>query len=213
MEKLINAGKWILLIFLYILLLSCASEIIRHISFCKDLFRIISLIIISTIFILIYRKDYTKEKFIQLKDNKVIKDCFKIWLLGLAFMIVTNIIISYYVGNIAGNETANRTVINTHFIYAILSMIIISPIIEEILFRLSIRKFIDNKYLYFIFSSIIFGYVHVIGSVGLDVLYIIPYTSLGLAFSYIHYKHDNILCSTLMHIIHNLICIIIITLL
>ena len=83
---------------------------------------------------------------------------------------------------------------------------------EEIIFRLSPSKMFNNKYVYIIFSGLMFGFAHVFLSSGIQMLYILPYTSLGIAFSSIYAKEQNILCSILMHSLHNLICILIIVL-
>ena len=47
--------------------------------------------------------------------------------------------------------------------------------------------------------------MHIIGSASslIDVLFIIPYSSLGLAFAYTYYKTDNIFSTISMHLIHN----------
>ena len=62
-----------------------------------------------------------------------------------------------------------------------------------------------TKYLYIITSGLIFASLHVIGSATspLDYLYIIPYLSLGLAFSSLYYKTDNIFSTMFIHCIHN----------
>ena len=215
-NKLVKGLLWIGLIFLYIFLNIFASYIIKimHIknALLSNTAYILAEVIITLILILLYRKDF-KDKFKELKSkdgNKMILSSIKIWIIGLLFMIMLNAVLSVFITNISDNEAANRSVIVSHYIYAITSMIVLTPICEEIIFRLSVSKIIDNKFLYVIFSGIIFGFAHVFDTTGLQALYILPYAALGMAFAYIYQKHKNILCTILMHGLHNLVCILLI---
>ena len=69
---------------------------------------------------------------------------------------------------------------------------------------------INNKKFFVIISGIIFGAFHIIGSAEslYSWLYIIPYASLGIAFSYTFVKTNNILTPIIMHSFHNLITIL-----
>ena len=52
--------------------------------------------------------------------------------------------------------------------------------------------------------------MHILGQVtnNLDYLYIIPYMSLGIAFSALYHKTNNIFSSISMHALHNTVTII-----
>ena len=136
---------------------------------------------------------------------------FKYYLVGLGIMILSNIIIVIFIkGAVAGNEEAVREMISKVPIYMIFSVSIYAPLTEELIFRKSIRDIIDNKYIYIITSGILFALAHVathISSV-LDILYIIPYASLGITFAYTYYKTKNIFSSIILHSIHNSVAII-----
>jgi membrane protease YdiL (CAAX protease family) len=158
----------------------------------------------------LYINDF-KDKFKELKSdegNEKIKISIKSWLIGLLCMVISNMILSIIIGDIAENESGNRDILTNTSIYAITTMVVLTPICEEIIFRLSLSKMFDNKYIYIIFSGLMFGFAHVMGTTGLQMLYIIPYAALGVSFAYIYNKNQNILCSILTHSIHNLICII-----
>ena len=162
--------------------------------------------------ILIYYKDFIKDKDDFNKNGKsIIKTSLKYWVVGLLIMIFTNAIINIAVGAIADNEAINRSVLSKNYIYAIISMVLVAPICEEIIFRLAIGKFINNKYIYPIISGLVFGYAHIIGSHGLEYLYIIPYAALGISFACLYKKTNNIFSTISMHILHNLVCVIILT--
>ena len=215
-NKFIKVLLWLGLIFLYLYLNIIIGAFIENLhinnSILKDTLYILGEVIITGVMIALYYKDF-KGKFKELKSkegSKKIASSIKIWLIGLFVMILSNAIISIFIKDIADNEAINRSIIITQAMYAFISMIILTPICEEILFRLSIKKMIDNKIIYILFSGVIFGFVHVLSAEGLQMLYIIPYTALGISFATIYEKHKNILCSILMHAIHNLICIILI---
>ena len=78
---------------------------------------------------------------------------------------------------------------------------------EELTFRKSIRNIFNNKIVFIIISSFIFGGLHVLtyDIKLLDLLYLIPYCAPGVAFAYILVKTDNIFNTISLHLIHNTI--------
>lgn len=157
-----------------------------------------------------FKKQFTKNMDI----------CFKYYVIGLIVMIVSNLIITiFFKGASANNETAVRELISAYPLYMLFSVSIQAPFTEELIFRKSIKDIILStnnnkftKYLYIILSGGIFASLHVLGMVtsALDYLYIIPYLGLGIAFSSLYYKTDNIFSSMTMHFIHNTVAIILI---
>lgn len=168
-------------------------------------------LVILAIFIFIYRKKLAKDFKNFKKDYKKIMDTsFKNWLLGLVIMLVSNIAISMIVGDIANNEELNRSLLMSTPIYAIIAMVIIAPITEELIFRLSPRKAFTKKIPYLIYSAIFFGAMHLLASTSwIEILYIIPYGALGYFFAKSFYETDNIFSSISVHMIHNTIAVLI----
>lgn len=157
--------------------------------------------------ILMYRKDITEGiKDIKEKKGKPLLDGFNYWFIGLMIMVLSNTILSS-LSNIgtSTNEAQIRIFLESSWI-SILSIAIISPIIEELVWRQSIYDICKNKWVYIFSSGIIFGALHVftspITSI-IDVLYLIPYCSMGIAFAYTQYKTKNVIPSITLHIIHN----------
>ena len=217
-NKWIKALLWLGLICFYIFISIMFGSIIKSLNIKNEYLLngvyILSELIITSILVFLYRNDF-KGKFKEINSkegNEKIKSSLKIWLFGLLAMVILNVVLSTIIGDIAENESLNRDTITKLSFYAITTMVILTPICEEIIFRLSPHKMFDNKYVYIVFSGLIFGLAHVLLSTGIQMLYILPYTALGIAFSYIYQKEQNILCSILMHSLHNLICIIIIVL-
>lgn len=140
-----------------------------------------------------------------------LENSFKYWLLGFIVMIVSNLILSLITNGIAGNEESVRELIGKAPIYMAFDVCIYAPLIEELIFRKSIRDITNKKWIYVLLSGLIFGGLHVIGSITspVDILYLIPYSSLGIAFAYSYYKNNNIFSTISMHVMHNTMSFII----
>lgn len=154
-----------------------------------------------------------------IKDMKSYKDdfkrCFRLgikcYLLGLCIMITSNNIIYSIYHHIATNEESIQQYLKLYRLYVIFSSLFFAPFIEEFIFRKMLRKIIDNKYLYIILSGLLFGAMHCIigGFNTYEVLYIIPYGIMGMAFAYLYYESSNIFIPMTFHFMHNLIVLII----
>ncbi len=152
------------------------------------------------------------NNFKKLGKDKInnMKVMFKWWGIGLIIMMLSNLIINEVVfnGSIAANEEANREIILASPFLSIFLAVFIAPFVEEITFRYGLRKIFKNVWFYAIFSGFIFGFLHAISGIEsakdmLDLLYIIPYGSLGFAFSVIYYKTENIWVNIFTHMLHN----------
>lgn len=144
------------------------------------------------------------------KEN--IKIAFKNWGLGFLCMFVSNLYLTYFIGNIASNEASNRALLMDSPLFAIIIMVILAPALEEIVFRLNLKRLFKNKYAFCIMSALLFGGMHLIGAAGKELLYIIPYGSLGFFFAKAYYETDNIYTSILAHMFHNGLSVLIILL-
>ena len=118
-------------------------------------------------------------------------------------MMIYNFIISFYQ---ATNEQAVQKMISAMPYLLIVSAGILAPINEEILFRKVFKDNIKNKIIYILVSGIFFGYMHVTSATTIpQFLYIIPYSSLGIAFAVMYSKTDSVFTSMTMHMFHNTI--------
>lgn len=182
---------------------------IKRTTFNSIILSTFSNICLLIILIIIYRRELIKE-FKLFKKNLLenLDTGIKYWLIGLLVMMISNIIITYILGlNQAQNEQAVQKMINKMPIMMLITAGFIAPITEEITFRKTFKNIFLNKYLFIILSGLVFGSMHVITSYSnpLELLYIIPYGSLGMAFATMYYKTDTIYTSISMHMLHNTI--------
>lgn len=208
-----NCSIGILVILSYFLIPTYIKYIVAYLSngaLSEEVSVILSIIIEVLTFavILLLFNKRIKENYIDLKKNhkKYFSKYFKFYLIGLAVMYISNAILIFGLnGGLAGNEESIRSILLVHPIYVYISAVLIAPSVEELVFRGAIKNIIPNNILYILFSGLIFGGMHLVGNVTsiIDLLYIIPYSSLGIAFAYIYSKTDNIFVTMMLHTLHN----------
>ena len=125
----------------------------------------------------------------------------------LILMFVSNAIVSMFTTNATSqNQQTIIDQLRSYPAYIVIVTIFIAPILEELIFRVSIYKIIGKyKWLFIILSGLIFGSMHVLGEATtlIDYLYIIPYGIPGSFFAYTLYKSNNSCVPISLHIIHN----------
>lgn len=169
-------------------------------------------IVVLIILFLLYRKELQTEwKRFMKKPLFYLDISFRYWFLGLVVMACSNMILSFllHAGG-ATNEKMVQGMITTLPLLMLFNAGIIAPIIEELTFRKAFRNILKKKWIFIFTSGFIFGALHVITSFStpLELLYIIPYSSLGIAFAYIYSKTDTIFAPISMHMMHNLALIL-----
>lgn len=179
-------------------------------NFSKSLYLFISSLIYFIIILLVYKNELKNDykKF----DLKIFIKYIPIYIIGLIFMAISSYIISNITGvSTSSNETAVREYIKLFPIYMSFSTVIYAPFVEEITFRKTFRNLINDKILFILISGIMFGLVHIsiTNNTNNDLFMIIPYIIMGIDFSYIYYKSNNIFTTITLHSIHNLILLII----
>ena len=173
-------------------------------TICADL-------IILFIFIILFRKTIIPDfKEFKINFKNIFKDNFKYYIIVLSFMLLSNLLLSIFIQDIPTNEELNREILQTFFYSSLFSMVIVAPIIEEAITKIYFRKTFNNKWLFVIFSGLLFAALHMLASTTLiELLFIIPYMALGSSLAYIYYKSNNIWANILFHSLHNTIAIII----
>ena len=162
-------------------------------------------LIISYLIYLIFITFLFKDELKNFKFKSILK-YIPIYILGIFLMIILNYLMSK-ITNIAisKNETDIRNYIKVFPIPMAFSIVIYAPIVEELTFRKAFMNIFNKTYLFVLVSGTVFGLIH-ISSFSLDnFLMTIPYIIIGINFSYIYYKSNNIFTTITLHSIHNLI--------
>ena len=155
----------------------------------------------------------------MLHDFKIFKEYFreynililKTWGKALVTIIIINLIIQIFTNESSATNQKNlQEMFNILPIAVAALSIIYAPIVEESLFRGVIRKFINNKYLYIIFSGVLFGALHVIDDFQTvqELLYIFVYSALGMYLASLYYKTNNICTNMYMHFLQNTLSVV-----
>ena len=211
--KNVLTSIFVLLFYLYVSIFSTGFLYLFNIDYnnldniYKVLYSIgIELFVTFTI-ILIYKEDLKVGFKDFIKNNiKYFKQYIKYWFLMLVLMMGSNIIITLF--TTTATSTNQEIIINelTQFpIYTFIVTVLIAPIQEELVFRLSFRKMFKNDFIFIALSGLIFGFMHVITSLDniVNILFIIPYSIPGIIFAYCLKKSKNICVPISLHFIHN----------
>ena len=89
--------------------------------------------------------------------------------------------------------------------YLIPAAVIYAPIVEEIIFRGILRRFIKNTKIFVLISALLFGLLHTMdeGSFSNILLMSLPYITLGFFISRIYAKTNNLFTNITTHMIFN----------
>lgn len=176
--------------------------------FLRSIYLIIYQISLTLVIIYIYKKEIITnfKKFIK-NNITYFKKYIKYWFLMLLLMISSNLVITFFTtSEIAANQESIIETLKVAPIYTFIITVFVAPILEELVFRLSFRKiFAHTDILFIFFSGLIFGGLHVIGTLEhlIDLLFIIPYSIPGFIFAYVYTKCKNICVPISLHFIHN----------
>lgn len=220
LDNITNLAKAFYGLIIYFAISFIVSYIIKTIpnptTFSYNIILISREIITLILLIIIFRKRLKKD-FIDFDKNykSYLSFGYKIWIFGILIMILSNnLIYNFITSNAAANQSANVAIMNRLPLYSIVSIIMIGPFIEEIVFRLSFKNVLKNKKLYYILTVLIFTSLHVLNGINspIELLFVIPYGTLAIALSYILDKTDNIFTTIIIHSIHNAFSVVLIIL-
>lgn len=171
--------------------------------------QVLSYLILLLVLGLVYHKRMIRD-FKNFKKEYVFV-ALKNWIIGIGAMIIANIIVSS-LGGVATNEEANRSILSTYPISSVLTMVFIGPLVEELTFRAGFKKAFSKWYTFALVTALIFGTAHIQSFFSThniyELLYLIPYSTLGFFFAKAFYETDNIYTSYLAHMFHNGLCVL-----
>ena len=197
--------------FIYQLIMIYVARILNiNSNFDKSLYLFISSLIYFIIVFIIYKNELKNDykKF----NIKIFIKYIPIYIIGIIFMGLSSYIILNIINiKISTNEANVREYIKLFPLYMSFSTVIYAPFVEEITFRKTFKNIISDNVLFILISGIMFGLIHISisGNTTNDLLMAIPYIIMGIDFSYIYYKSNNIFTTITLHSVHNLILLII----
>lgn len=205
-KKVIKQG--IVKIVLYFLITVIVSAVL---TLCKVDMKITlyASTIVATLFVIKSSKINLLKELKKFK-KEYFKNMIPYYLIGLSLMIFTNFLITLINGGaMAPNEQANRDIILNYKTYSIISTIFLAPIAEEILFRGNFKNLSKNKNTFILATGLLFGFCHILIKPSLfAILYIVPYSILGMALGKIYKECDNNIWANLFtHMFHNILAI------
>lgn len=189
-------------------------------AFWNKYFDLIFYFVFFVIFICKYMKripyifnDITKNY------EKYLKYMFIMFLVIVFFMVTCAISLSYIGIGESNNQEMINLALKENKIVMFLVACIVGPIVEEIVFRCHLYKFLIgnrtsrvNTFIAIILTSALFALYHcdIKSIIGLDynqILSVLPLFIMGLGLSYLHIKSTNILCPMIVHIMINIIAL------
>lgn len=133
-----------------------------------------------------------------------IKKIAKEILMFIPILLISDCIISFTMVGQPANQTSIEQSFYEAPIFNSIFAIIIGPIIEEFIFRFLPYRFIKNKTLYIIVSTVVFAAMHVISDPN-PFYYIWFYMMRPLYYGYRYHKTKDILVPISMHSLNNLV--------
>ena len=167
-------------------------------------------LVLIAILVLMYIKDLKKEFKTYTKNYKEnIKLSFKYYIMGFLGMVFFNLLIMILLKNISSNESQVREMLYASPIITMITISLIAPVSEELIFRKSLQPLIKNKWFYIVLSGLLFGGAHILTNiinnafVITDLIYVLPYACLGASFALMDYETKTTYSSIFIHFLHN----------
>jgi len=178
----------------------------------RVMFSIITSIIYMIIVILMFKKEL-KNDIKDYKDHFKSRFSFALtcWIIGVSVMVTSSFILTNMLKlGIASNEQSLYDLLKTAPIYGVLLCCITGPFFEEMVFRYALGNLIKDKWIFILVSGLIFGMLHVLTSLTnpIYLLFLIPYSSMGICFAYMYSKSKNIMLPLSIHMLHNIILVV-----
>ena len=177
--------------------------------------------LIMFVVVLLFYKKYLKKDLVLFKLNK--KDYInKIISYFLIFLVVKygvalfSSLLLVMLGSdlvTSENQEAVVTLAKKLPFMMMISTSLLAPFVEEGIFRLGIRKVINNKYLFILVSGLIFGFMHIFPTelpIYVALIESLNYVTMGLLLAYIYNETDNIYVVVIIHALNNLLSMLMI---
>lgn len=177
--------------------------------------------LIMFVVVLLFYKKYLKKDLVLFKLNK--KDYIKkIISYFLIFLVVkygvalfSSLLLVMLGSDLVTSENQETvvTLAKTLPFMMMISTSLLAPFVEEGIFRLGIKKVINNKYLFILVSGLFFGFMHIFPTelpLYVALIESLNYVTMGLLLAYIYNETDNIYVVVIIHALNNLLSMLMI---
>jgi membrane protease YdiL (CAAX protease family) len=163
--------------------------------------------VVTILFIFALYKDEIMSDIIKFKNNfiSLIEKYIPYWIVMIVIMtVVSNIIGMFFKDGPANQNLVVESLKSTPLLVGI-SIVVLAPLVEELIFRFSLRKVFTNDYIYIFMSGLIFGLIHIISGENItkELPFLIIYCIPGFTFAYAYIKSKNIAVPIFLHFVHN----------
>ena len=222
-EKIINIIKFIFIAILFFKISGIFAYLFKLVGVdyrafdYQDLayFNALVEIFLAIIIYYLYHKTFKGDEQ-KIKDNKkfFINNVLKYFFIFLAIKIFSGIItiVLNAIFGYTSISSENQNLINDVTTMAPIIMLIgtsfFTPIVEEGLFRLGIRKILKNKYVFIVVSGVVFGLMHIFPTdleLTKALIDAVSYIMMGITLSYIYADTNNIWYTVIIHGLNNFI--------
>lgn len=177
--------------------------------------------LIMFVVVILFYKKYLKKDLVLFKLNK--KDYIKKIISYFLIFLVVKYGVALFSGLLlvmlgsdlvtSENQEAVVTLAKKLPFMMMISTSLLAPFVEEGIFRLGIRKVINNKYLFILVSGLIFGFMHIFPTelpLYVALIESLNYVTMGLLLAYIYNETDNIYVVVIIHALNNLLSMLMI---
>ena len=208
-NKFLNIIKAICITLGFLILDSFIVSYLEYKGLNSMLSMVIAAIFLSVILIIIFYKELKRSfKEMHGKWLKNFIKYLKYFFVAYFIQIFLNMIIFMIVGSDSSNDSTVQQLLLTYPITSIIDTCILAPFYEEIIWRLNFKNLFKNKYVFAITTGIIFGSMHLLSaSSPLELLYIFPYSTMGIMLGLVFYDENNIFNSMMLHAFNNTVAV------
>ena len=178
---------------------------------------VIAVIIEISFYVLLIALSIIFFKELLTKNFKEFKKNFKAYLQNLMPLVGKYYLVYYVVAMISALLVREGALVNQKSVEALPILVslplalVYAPIVEETLFRGSLRRFIKDDKVFIIISGLAFGLIHTLSEASMYnvIIVALPYVTMGCFLAYLYVKTNNICTNMAFHAFHNTLAIFI----
>lgn len=157
--------------------------------------------LLMAVFLFYLFKNSLKEEWLLFKSEKAFRSIF-LWLIAyFTLSIIANVLTMLIGAGASQNQQTAEALLTVSPAVMALNVVILSPFVEEIVFRFAIFKLFGHRFRSVVISIVIFALAHVV--MAGDYLTILPYLFMGGVFAFSYYKTRTIWVPVIIHTIAN----------